>query len=205
MKLYWSSRSPFVRKVMVVAHEAGLAAKIERIPVVVAMTNLPTPEVMKHNPLNKIPTLLTDDGQVLFESVVVCEYLDSLHSGEKMFPAAPADRWRALRWHALGSGMLEALLLWRSESRRPEGKQLPTVLDAFAEKIRSSLDLLEREAGLLSREKFNIGHVGVGCALAYADFRFPELEWRSGRPRLADLYASIAARPSMRATEFVDA
>lgn len=205
MKLYWSSRSPFVRKVMVVAHEAGLSGRIERIPVVVAMTNPPTPEVMKHNPLNKIPTLLTDDGQVLFESVVVCEYLDSLHAGEKLFPADSARRWKALRWHALGSGMLEALLLWRSESRRPQGMQLPVVIEAFAEKIRCSLDLLDGEAALLAADRFGIGHVGVGCALAYADFRFPELEWRRGRPGLSDLYAALAARPSMRATEFVDA
>lgn len=205
MKLFWSSRSPFVRKVMVVAHETGLIDRIERIPVVVAMTNPPTPEVTQHNPLNKIPTLITDDGLTLFESVVICEYLDSLHAGQRLFPADAPRRWKALRWHALGTGMLEALLLWRSESRRPAGTQLPVVLAAFDDKIRGSLDLLEREAAELRAGEFGIGHVGVGCALAYADFRFPELQWRDGRPALAALYAGLQARPSMRATEFVDA
>lgn len=205
MKLYWSSRSPFVRKAMVVAHEAGVAERIEKLPVVVGMGMAPTAEVMRHNPLNKIPTLLTDDGMVLFESVLVCEYLDSLNKGSKLFPADPAQRWPALRWHALGSGMLEAELLWRSETRKPQGQQSAQVIKSFDEKVNAALDVLEAETPALGAAPFSIGHVGVACALAYLDFRFTEFDWRAGHPKLAAWFAEVSKRPSMQATAFVDA
>lgn len=205
MKLFWSSRSPFVRKVMVVAHEAGLNDRIEKLPVVVSMTSEPTAEVMRHNPLNKIPTLITDDGLVLFESVVICEYLDSLHSGPKLFPEEASQRWQALRWQALGSGMLEAELLWRSETRRPQASQMAVVIHAFEKKIGTALDVLELEANQLKSAPFGIGHVSIACALAYLDFRFLGYDWRKGRVGLSGLYEALCARPSMQATVFVDA
>ena len=96
MKLLWSSRSPFVRKVMVAAHEVGVAGRLATERVVVA-ADKPNPGVMALNPLNKIPTLVLDDGAVLFDSRVIAEYLDTLHDGPKLFPAEPAARWRALR------------------------------------------------------------------------------------------------------------
>ena len=205
MKLYWSSRSPFVRKVMVVAHEAGLAGRIEKLPVVVGMSMVPTAEVMRHNPLNKIPTLIADDGMVLFESVLVCEYLDSLNKGPKLFPADPAQRWPALRWHALGTGMLEAELLWRAETRRPAGQQSAVVISSFDRKVNTALDVLETETPALAAAPFSIGHVGIACALAYLDFRFTELDWRAGHPKLAAWFAEVSRRPSMQATAFIDA
>src|SRR5688572_8469512 len=107
MKLHWSPRSPYVRKVMIVAHETGLADSIEKMRTPVAMT-APNKSLMRDNPLSKIPTLITDDGMVLFDSLLICEYLDSLHAGPKLFPADGAERWQALRWHALGNGMLDA-------------------------------------------------------------------------------------------------
>jgi len=203
MKMYWSSRSPFVRKAMLVAHEVGVADRIEKIPVVVSSTMKPTADVMRHNPLNKIPTLITDDGLVLFESVVVCEYLDSLHTGAKLFPASGRARWEALRWQALGSGMLEAEILWRSETRRPSPMQI--VIDAFEEKVRTSLDVLEKEAVTLSAAPYCIGHVSVACALAYLDFRFTDFDWRKRRPQIAACFEALNARPAMQATAFVDA
>lgn len=205
MKLFWSSRSPFVRKVMIVAHEVGLNDRIERLPVVVSMTSEPTAEVMRHNPLNKIPTLITDEGLMLFESVVICEYLDSLHSGPKLFPVEAFQRWKALRWQALGSGMLEAELLWRSETRRPQVSQMAVVIHAFEKKIGAALDLLEIEADQLKSVPFGIGHVSIACALAYLDFRFIGYDWRKGRPGVAGLYDALCARPSILATAFVDA
>ena len=205
MKLFWSSRSPFVRKVMVVAHEAGMADHIEKLPVVVSMTSEPTEEVLRHNPLNKIPTLITDEGLVLFESVVICEYLDSLHSGPKLFPVQAAQRWKALRWQALGSGMLEAELLWRSETRRPRDSQMAVVIHAFERKIETALDVLETEVDQLISEPYGIGHVSIVCALAYLDFRFMGFDWRKGRPGIAAHFATLSARPAMQATAFVDA
>ena len=202
MKMYWSSRSPFVRKAMVVAHEVGLADRIEKIPVVVSSTMKPTPEVMRNNPLNKIPTLITDDGMVLFESVVVCEYFDSFNKGAKLFPTDPKLRWPALRWQALGSGMLEAEILWRSETRRPNPLQI--AVDGFEEKVKTSLDLLEKEAAALSAAAYCIGHISIACALAYLDFRFTELDWRAGHPKLTAWFAEVSKRPSMQATAFID-
>src|SRR5262245_58327184 len=105
MKLHWSPRSPYVRKAMACAHELGLVGRIEKIRSVVAMTK-PNADVMKDNPLGKIPTLLLDDGSVLYDSTAICEYFDQ-QAGGKLFPPAGPARWEALRWHALGDGMLD--------------------------------------------------------------------------------------------------
>src|SRR5262249_41672659 len=118
MKLHWSPRSPFVRKVMILAREAGL---IDRLPLGrrVAAATKPHPELMRDNPLSKIPTLVLDDGTALYDSPVICEYLDRLHAGRKLFPPEGATRMTALRRQALGGGFLDFLLLWRAERARP--------------------------------------------------------------------------------------
>jgi glutathione S-transferase len=199
MKLYWSSRSPFVRKVMIAAHELGLADRLEPIPAVVAAAQ-PNQAVMAVNPLNKIPTLILDDGSALFDSTVICEYLDGLQGAPRLFPRAPAERWPALRWHALGNGLLDILILWRSERMRPEAQRSAALLEAFGQKLEAALALLEREAAALRHAPVSIGSVGVAAALGYLDFRFAELAWRGGRPLLAAWYDDFAQRPSMRAT-----
>jgi glutathione S-transferase len=203
MKLYWSSRSPFVRKVMIVAHETGIADRIERIPVEVALAK-PNKAVMADNPLNKIPALVRDDGLALFDSLVICEYLDALQVRPTLIPPAGDARWRALRWHALGNGLLDLLILWRSERMRPDGQRADAVLAAFAVKLAPSLARLEDEADALAAAPFGIGQIGVGCALAYLDFRFADQAWRTGRDRLARWYVDFAARPSVVATAFFD-
>jgi glutathione S-transferase len=203
MKLHWSPRSPFVRKVMILAHETGLVDRLEKVRSVVAMTK-PNAELMKLNPLNKIPTLVTDDGLVLFDSDVISEYLDGLHAGPRLLPAEPQRRWQVLRWRALGSEFLDALILWRNERNRPETRRLPELLDAFELKTRTALDLLEREIEDVSRAQFSVGHIALGCALAYLDFRFPDVDWRSGHPRLAGWFAEFSRRPSVLATAPVD-
>src|SRR3989338_3033010 len=203
MKLHWSPRSPFVRKVMVCAHEIGLADRIERIRSVVAMMQ-PNVELMRVNPLSRIPALLTDDGQVLFESVHICEYLDSLHDGPRLFPRTGPRRWEALRWHALGEGMMEISILWRNERIRPEARQSTELLTAFDLKIRASLDFLEREAAAISRRTLNIGHIAIGCALGYLDFRFPDVTWRERRRELGAWFETFSQRPSMQQTFPVD-
>ena len=199
MKLHWSPRSPFVRKVMVFAHEAGLAERLTLVRTVVAMSK-PNLELLRDNPLGKIPTLVTDDVGVLYESVVICEYLDSLHGGAKLFPSSGPRRWHALRWHALGDGMLDTLILWYNERPKPPSQQTPEWLASFALKIRTSLDALEAEAGELARAPLGIGHIAIGCALGYLDFRFAELGWREARPRSAAWFGDFARRSSMQAT-----
>lgn len=203
MKLYWSSRSPFARKVMVAAHELGVAGRIERERVLVA-ANKPNPGVMAVNPLNKIPTLLLDDGTALYDSRVICEYLDALHAGPKLFPAEPGLRWPALRLQALGDGLMEAIVLRLGEQNRPVQSQSETHLAAYRLKIATALDRLEAHAEALA-EPVRIGHIAVGCALAHLDFRFAADDWRAGRGKLAHWFAGFARRPSMHATQYVDA
>jgi len=197
MKLHWSPRSPFARKVMVFAHEAGLAGSIELVRSVVAMRQ-PNAAVMRDNPLGKLPTLVLDDGRTLFDSAVICEYLDGLHGGARLFPASGEARWQALRWHALGNGLLDLLVLWRNVR---EWEAPPRdLLDAFDLKNCATLDLLEKETPALEAAAFGIGHVAILCALGYLDYRFAGFDWRAGRPRLAAWYEVQAQRPSMRLT-----
>lgn len=203
MKLYWSSRSPFVRKVMVFAHECGLAGRIECERTLVSMTR-PNAELLKINPTGKIPTLLLDDGSALYDSTVICEYLDSLHGGTKLFPPEGAARWTALRRHALGSNLLDNLMLWRNEMLRPQPQQSPETLAAFEQKLRNAVTALEREADALAAAPVGIGHVAIACALSYADFRFAALDWRQGHDRIARWHDAFARRPSMTATAHVD-
>jgi glutathione S-transferase len=204
MKLYWSPRSPYARKVMAFAHEAGVANRIETVRTPVSMT-APNRDLMRVNPIAKIPTLVTDDGMVLFDSSVICEYLDTLDNGQKLFPAAPAERWPALRWQAFGNNMLDNLVPWRNERLRPQAQQSPETLAAFELKIRNAVAMLDAEAEALGKAKVGIGHVTIAVALGYIDFRFADLNWRDGHPRTAAWHESFSKRPSMQATVPVDA
>src|SRR4029453_14592592 len=197
MKLHWSPKSPYVRKVMICAHELNLVERLELVRSVAAMLK-PNERLMQDNPLSKIPTLVLDDGFTLFDSVVICEYLDDLGQGS-LFPKQGSDRWQALRWHAFGDGLLDALILWRNEREREQ--PLQALADAFERKTRASLALLDAEAGSLARAPLSIGHVTLGCALGYLDYRFDALAWREGVPRLAAWFATLQARPSFRSTE----
>jgi glutathione S-transferase len=203
MKLHWSPRSPFVRKVMICAHETGLAERIEKIRSVTNML-VPNEPLMQVNPWSKIPTLITDDGRVLFDSDVICEFFDSLHAGPKLHPTDPAERWRALRWRAFGNEMLTALILWRNERERPGEKQFARLMAAFAYKIQTALRMLDEETGQLAAAPFSVGHITIGAALGYMALRFPELEWRPQAARLGDWHEEFRRRPSVRATEPVD-
>jgi glutathione S-transferase len=209
MKLYWSSRSPYVRKVMICVYELGLADTIERVPAVVSLSK-PDAAVMRDNPLGRIPTLVVDDGddrRVFHDSVVICEYLDSLNEdrGPRLFPKEGEARWTALRRHALGNGLLDALLLWRSEMSKPTARQTPEWLTTFALKTRNALRVIETDADALAHTPFDIGHVGIGAALAYLDFRFGDFGWRNGHPRTEAWMQQFLQRESVKKTTFIDA
>jgi glutathione S-transferase len=203
MQLYWSSRSPFVRKVMVTAHELGLAGRIRTERTVVSAV-APNPQVMAVNPLNKIPTMILDDGTALYDSRVICEYLDTLHAGPKLFPADAGARWATLRRQALGDGLMEVIVLRLGEQNRPPATQSEKHLSAYQLKIATALDRLESEAQDLAGP-LGIGHIAVACALGHLDFRFAADNWRAARDKLARWYGEFARRPSMQATEYVDA
>jgi glutathione S-transferase len=199
MKLHFSPRSPYVRKVMACAIELGLADRLEKVRSPVAMTE-PNLELMRDNPLGRLPTLVTDEGMALFDSIVICEYLDGL-AGNRLFPAAGPARIQALRWHALGDGMLDTCILWRNERDKPAARQTPEWLGNFELKVRNSLDFLEGEAAALEKAPPGIGHVGIGCVLGYLDFRFQDIRWRESRPAIAGWYARFAERASMKDTQ----
>jgi glutathione S-transferase len=200
LKLHWSPKSPYVRKVMVCAHELGLLPRLELVRSVAAMRK-PNPAIMADNPLSKIPTLVREDGRALFDSVVICEYLNELAQGT-LFPPAGEAKWQALRWHALGDGLLDALILWRNEREREAPQQV--LLDAFEQKTRACLVLLEAEAPALADAPFSIGPLTIGCALGYLDYRFDAFGWRGQAPRLAQWFEALSQRPSFQATKAVD-
>jgi glutathione S-transferase len=198
MKLFYSPASPYARKVRAVAIETGLDGRIDMVPVTVSPV-APNAEVNRHNPVGKIPALV--DGKTsLFDSVVICEYLDSKHRRTKMYPKSGAARWTALRQHAMADGLLDAALLARYETfLRPEQYRWKDWQDGQLNKIRGALGAMEKEAPKLG-SRANIGTVAIACALGYLDFRFPDLGWRNGHPKLAAWQAKFAQRPSIKTT-----
>jgi glutathione S-transferase len=186
---------------MIVAHELGLVDRLDCVRTVAATTQ-PHEILMRDNPLSKIPTLVLADGTVIYDSPVICEYFDGLHDGPRLFPATMPERMTALRWQALGDGMLDFLLLWRNELSRPMRSE--PHLNTYRVKRTKALESLEAEAGTLERTPYSIGHIAIGCVLSYIDFRFADDGWRATHPKLAAWHATIAARPSFKATEAVD-
>lgn len=197
MKLRYSPTSPYVRKVTMTVVECGLEDRVERV-----VTNAWAPEtdLPADNPLGKVPALILADGLTLFDSPVICEYLDDLNQGEKLFPAGGTARWKALRFQALGDGLNDAAVLRRLELMRADGEKSLKWADRQAAAATRTLDALETDAADLAAG-FTIGSVAVLSALGYLDLRFAEDEWRSGRPQLAAWFAEASQRRSYRETE----
>ena len=201
MKLHWSPRSPFVRKVMVAAHELGLADRIATTRTVAAMLK-PARDLMPENPLAKIPTLVLEDGTILYDSHVICEYLDHLAGGGRLIPPAGPARWSELQRHALANGFLDILILWRNERDRPQ--VLPALVDAFTLKAEAVLETMEKDLDGLAAGPVGLAQITTAIAGDYMDFRFPQLNWRDRAPRLSAWQKAIAARPSFLANPVVD-
>ena len=194
--LRYSPTSPYVRKVLVAAIEMGLDDRIQRIP---TLPWDPKTDLPRDNPLGKVPALQTPEGW-LYDSLVICEYLDSLHDGPKLFPAAGGPRFTALRRQALGDGILDAALQVVIERlRRPEQYRWSEWIDRQKAAIARALDQLELEADELA-EQFTIGEIAIIAALGYLDFRLAADQWRVGRPKLAAWYAVMEKRPSVAVT-----
>lgn len=198
MKLLYARTSPYVRKVLVLAHETGQAEAIEIVPVAAVPTER-NPDTVGHNPLGKVPTLVLDDGTALFDSRVICEYLDARSAGPRLFPDGEA-RWDALARQALADGLLDAALLLRYERvLRPATARWDAWEAGQVAKIAGALDRIEATlAGPASA--LDIGAVATACALGYLDFRFPDLGWRTGRLDAAAWYEAFGQRPSMQRT-----
>jgi glutathione S-transferase len=198
MRLWCNPASPFARKVRIVARETGLAARIEEVSILVSPVN-PHAELAAENPLVKIPALATDLG-TLYDSAVICEYLDTLHEATPLFPGSGPLRWDALRLQALGDGILEAAVSMRYEQAvRPQALQWSEWIDGQLGKVRGGLQALARECPTW-KNRFGIGQLTAACVLGYLDFRFPDEPWRKACPALEQWYATVSQRPSMKDT-----
>jgi glutathione S-transferase len=199
MILHWSPKSPFVRKVMVAAHEKGVANRIELVRNPVAMTK-PNAELMRVNPLSKLPTLELANGTVLQDSGLICAYLDALESPATLFPVEGRAFWQAWARHALVNGLLDVLILLRNERERPDGARSQPHIDAFEVKKAAALREIASWALEPCGQTIDIVQVTTGCLIGYLDFRFADEDWRGAYPTLAQWYETFASRPSAIAT-----
>lgn len=199
MRLFFAPPSPFARKVLVVARERGQFLRLTLVPVAPLPTK-PVAELAQANPIGKVPALVLDDGVALYDSRVIAEYLDALAPGTPLFPPSGDARWTALRRQALGDGIMDAGVAIRYERvARPPEKVFPDWVEGQRRKILQGLDVLEAEGRALFGD-LTIGHIAIGCALGYLDFRFADEEWRKNRPALAEFFAAFSTRASMLAT-----
>ncbi|MDC1198745.1 glutathione S-transferase [bacterium] len=198
MKLLHNPASPFVRKVMVLLHETGQLDDVE----VVGVKTSPYathPEVKAANPLGKIPCLVRDDGPALYDSRVICRYLDA-RAGGKLYPKGEA-LWSTLALEATGEGMTEAALLCVYEGRlREESKRSEEFVAAQKAKIESGMAALEKLWMAHLAGPLDMGQVAVGAAIGYVEFRLTDWDWRAHHPALAAWYDGFSRRPSMTAT-----
>ncbi|GAC1347080.1 MAG: glutathione S-transferase N-terminal domain-containing protein [Acetobacteraceae bacterium] len=193
MKLFYSSGSPFVRKVMACAIASGIEERITKV------TTNPwesPPELLQQNPLAKVPCLVTEDGVALFDSPVICEYLDSVGEAALVPQAGPA-RWRALKQQAIADGIMDAAVLRRREQSRADDEGHRGNVARQREAMTRSLDLLEQDP---PADHLDIGTISIACALGYLDFRFADDPWRPGRPALDAWFAAMQTRPEIART-----
>jgi glutathione S-transferase len=205
MKLLYQTHSPYARKVLVAAHEMGLQRQLRVVHHETSPTR-PNEDVTALNPLGKVPVLICEDGTVLFDSSVICEYLDGMHPNRRLIPGEPGPRFQALKMQALAEGIADAGIAARWEAvRRPAPLRWPMMHDAQIRKIAAACDFLEREIDVRGRAGTghdvgpDIGDIALLTALSWIEFR-GIYAFLAGRPRLAAWYRPLCARPSMLAT-----
>ncbi len=194
MKLFYSPASPFARKVLACAIAREIDGQIELVP---TNPHASPPDLLAANPLSKVPCLITEDGVALFDSPVICEYLDAVDGALPLFPRAAGARWRALKLQALADGIMDAAVARRGEQQRP----VEAARDAFMARQKAAVDrgvaALEAEP---PHQALDIGAIAVGCALGYLDFRFAREPWRPAAPHLAAWFAAFGENPCMTRT-----
>jgi glutathione S-transferase len=194
MKLAYSPASPYVRKVNACAIARGIDGQIERWKV--ATTD---PALVAFNPLSKVPTLTLDDGTVLYDSPVICEYLDSVGSTPKLFPAPGPARWKALTQEALADGILDATQPRRRELTLPQDEGRKGYIATQQGKVARAVAEFEKQASSLGNLD-TIGEITIGCALGYLDFRYANEPWRQGHPKLTAWYDKVVKLPPLAET-----
>ncbi|NNU44890.1 glutathione S-transferase N-terminal domain-containing protein [Ramlibacter montanisoli] len=197
MKLIGSTTSPYVRKVRVVMAEKKLDYQFVEEDVWSADTT-----IMQSNPLGKVPCLVMEGGEALFDSRVIVEYLDTLSPVGKLIPAVGRERAEVKTWEALADGVLDALVLARLESHwagRKKEQRSQAWIDRQIDKAQASLKAMSQGLGdkpFCAGIYLSLADLAVGCALGYLDFRFAEIDWRSAYPNLAKLQDKLMQRPS---------
>ena len=195
MRLFSSPTSPYARKVRIIIAEYALEDEIS----VENHAPMENPAALHAaNPIGKVPTLITADGTTLYDSPVICEYLDAMN-GSRFVPPEGKERWDCLRRQALGDGVLDAAFSRTMERQKPESQRSDLWLERWEQGIRRALDVMSRDLEI-SGDRFDLGDISAGCALGYLDLRHADLEWRKGRASLTDWFDAFSGRPSARAT-----
>ncbi len=201
MKLIGATSSPYVRKVRVVMAEKKLDYQFVEENVWSADTT-----IMQSNPLGKVPCLVMEGGEALFDSRVIVEYLDTLSPVGKLIPAVGRERAEVKTWEALADGVLDALILARLENHwagRPKAQRCQAWIDRQLAKVQASLKAMSQGLGdkpFCAGIYLSLADIAVGCALGYLDFRFPEIDWRTPHPNLAKLHEKLMQRASFADT-----
>lgn len=200
MKLLYSPISPFARKVRVAAAELGLSGRLTLEQALVSPTKPNRAYGNTVSPLRKIPALITDDGHAIYDSLVICDYLDALAGGGRLIPTHGQARWQALTNHALADGMCQAAVLIRYEKAlRPEQYRWTDWIDDQWDRVLSGLSWFEQRPDAVAGP-LDLSRITLGCLLGYLDIRFDEENWRKGHPALAAWFADTSKRPSFVST-----
>jgi glutathione S-transferase len=194
MKLYYSPTSPYVRKVMACAITRGLESRIQLHP---SNPHASPPDLVADNPTSKVPCLVTDDGLSLYDSPVICEVLDSVGDAPALFPPPGPARWRALKFQAMGDGILDAAVPARGEMGRPKEAARDAAIARHKAAISRTVDALEADP---PHRHVDIGSIAVACALGYLDFRYGSDPWRAEHPRLAAWFEEFSKNPGIAQT-----
>jgi glutathione S-transferase len=194
MKLYYSPTSPYVRKVMACAITRGLESRIQLHP---SNPHASPPDLVADNPTSKVPCLVTDDGLSLYDSPVICEVLDSVGDAPALFPPPGPARWRALKFQAMGDGILDAAVPARGEMGRPKEAARDAAIARHKAAIGRTVDALEADP---PHRHVDIGSIAVACALGYLDFRYGSDPWRAEHPKLAAWFEEFSKNPGIAQT-----
>jgi glutathione S-transferase len=196
MKLSYTPSSPYTRKVLVIAHEIGITDKIELFTI---NPRTETDKLVPYNPLSKIPVLITDKGEAIYDSPVICEFIDTEYGGNCFLPRSGDRRWQILTGAALADGVLDAAILVRNERLRPAERQFAEWSDWQMKRVNTGLDRLEQTIGSFGNA-LDLRHVGTGCTLGYLEYRLGAERLLDKRPRLKTWYAALMQRPSFQKT-----
>lgn len=198
MKLLYSPISPFARMCRITARELELDDELEIVPVEGVSPAVPSPDIVSHNPIGRIPTLITDHGHSIYDSRVICEYLTHRAGDKRLLPDEPVRRFRILTLQALGQGAAEAAVALRYElAARPEQARWPQLMDRQRTRILAACDDVEKRWTSELRHT-TLATITLAAALAYVNFRHGDLDWRAGRPTIAKWFEEFSARPSMK-------